>query len=302
MSIGYLFSLASALSFAGYIVVGKLSESYLEPITLVFYLSFLAFFISLPIVFLESSKFGFKTFKEEIIHYQLWLHVGCIFFAMWSLWQGVSELNPATATMLGRTETLWTVILACLIYKERFSVMYCVAFVFAIAGIVLMQGDVSGALSISALSSSGVSYILLSSVCFAAAEMFSKNISQSIAPSRFALYRHGLVTMIAGSLSLSLGQMHGLEPDQWLNVILAAFLGPGLARLLYLYSLQRIDLIKSTLLGEIEPVFTALVSFLILKEIPSFAEWTGGALMVMACLILILSIHFGESKPTLVET
>jgi len=297
MSLGYLFSLASALSFACYIVVGKISEEYLEPITLVFYLSFLALIVSFPVIFAEKKKFNLDIFKKEFFNFRLWLHVSCTFCAMWSLWHGVSELNPATATMIGRTETLWTVVLACLIYKERFSLMYCFAFILAIAGVFLMQGDIGNALSISALSSGGVSYILLSSVFFAAAEIFAKNISQSISPSRFSLYRHGIITVIAGSLSLALGQMHGLESaDQWLNVVLAAFLGPGLSRLLYLYSLQHIDLIKTTLLGEVEPVFTALVSFLILREVPTFAEWTGGALMVVACLILMLSVHFGEAK------
>ena len=81
--------------------------------------------------------------------------------------------------------------------------------------------------------------------------------------------------------------MQWLETSQWLNVALAALLGPGLSRLLYLYALKRLELIKTTLIGEVEPVLTALMSFLALREIPSFEEWTGGSLMLAACLILI---------------
>ncbi len=226
----------------------------------------------------------------------LWLHVGSIFLAMWTLWQGISVLNPATATMIGRTETLWTVALACLIYKERFSFIYFIAFGLAFAGIFFMQDELGSAVSISTFSNSGVIYILISSLFFALAEVFAKNISLEISPIRFSIYRHGIITVAAGIFSLLLGHMHWLETNQWFNLTLAAFLGPGLARLLYLYSLQRVDLVKTTLLGEIEPVFTALVSFLVLREVPSLEEWTGGSMMLGACLILILHVHFSEKK------
>lgn len=303
MPLGYFFSLASAFSFACYIVVGKITEDGLEPITLVFYLSLLAFVISFPLFWMDKSKLNTHIFKQEFFNPMLWLHVGSIFFAMWTLWQGISVLNPATATMIGRTETLWTVALACLIYKERFSFIYFIAFALALGGICFMQGDLGNAISLSTFSSNGVVYILLSSLFFALAEVFAKNLSQEIPPIRFSIYRHGIIAVAAGVCSVLLGHMHWLDTSQWLNLSLAAFLGPGLARLLYLYSLQRVDLVKTTLLGEIEPVFTALVSFLILREVPSFEEWTGGAMMLGACLILILHVHFDEQKKpaTLIE-
>ena len=296
MPLGYFFSLAAAFSFACYVVVGKVSEDGLEPITLVFYLSLIAFLINLPLLLIDKKTISKPVFKGEFFNSSLWLHVGCIFFAMWTLWQGVSVLNPATATMIGRTETLWTVAFACLVYKERFSIIYLFAFILALGGIFLMQGNPINFVSTSSVSGSGVVYILLSSLFFAAAEIFAKNISLDIPPIRFSIYRHGIVTMAAGSIALLLGHMHWLETDQWLNIALAAFLGPGLARLLYLYSLKQVELIQTTLLGEVEPVFTALVSFLVLREVPSSDEWTGGALMVAACLILIIHVHFGESN------
>ena len=296
MASGYLLSFAAALCFAGYIVVGKISQNDLEPITLVFYISFLAFFLSLPFALVNPSTLNSRLFKREVCNSGLWLHVICIFFAMWTLWQGIQFLNPATATMLGRTETLWSIFLACLIYKEKFSAIYFLAFGLMLLGIMVMNGNPADFSSMATLSSGGMVYILLSSLFFAVAEMFAKKVSQCIPPARFTIYRNGIITVISGTTSLLLGQIQWLETSQWLNVALAALLGPGLARLLYLHALKRLELIKTTLIGEVEPVFTALMSFWALQEIPSLEEWTGGALMVAACLILILNLHLVEQR------
>ena len=296
MASGYLLSFAAALCFAGYVVVGKISQNNLAPITLVFYISFLAFFLSLPFVLVNKSPFNRRVFKKEFCNTGLWLHVICIFFAMWTLWQGVQFLNPATATMLGRTETLWTIFLACLIYKERFSSIYYFAFGLMLLGVMVMNGNLTDFSSMTAFSSGGTVYILLSSLFFAVAETSAKKASQGVPPARFTIYRNGVITIMAGATSLLLGQLQWLETSQWLNVSIAALLGPGLARLLYLHALKRLELIKTTLICEIEPVLTALMSFLALREIPSFEEWTGGILMLAACLILILNVYFVEQR------
>ncbi|MDJ0702099.1 MAG: DMT family transporter [Leptolyngbyaceae cyanobacterium MO_188.B28] len=296
MASGYLLSFAASLCFAGYVVVGKISQNDLEPITLVFYISFLAFFLGLPFALVNKSPLNGRVFKRELCNTGLWLHVICIFFAMWTLWQGVRFLNPATATMLGRTETLWTIFLACLIYKERFSSIYYLAFGLMLLGIMVMNGNPTDFFSMAFLSGGGAVYILLSSLFFAVAETSAKKASEGISPARFTIYRNGIITVIAGMTSLLLGQLQWLEPSQWLNVSIAALLGPGLARLLYLHALKRLELIKTTLICEVEPVLTALMSFLALREIPSFEEWTGGILMLAACLVLILNVYFVEQR------
>ena len=114
MASGYLLSFAASLCFACYIVVGKISQNDLSPITLIFYISFLSFTLSLPFALVNQSTIDSRLIKREVSNSGLWLHVICIFFAMWTLWQGIRVLNPATATILSRTETLWTIFLACL--------------------------------------------------------------------------------------------------------------------------------------------------------------------------------------------
>ena len=287
MASGYFWSFAAALSFAGYLVVGKISENNLEPIALVFYLSLLAFLMGLPFIWINKVIIHNRLLTREISNVGLWLHVICIFFAMWTLWQGVSSLNPATAAMIGRTETVWTVFLACLVYKEKFSPIYILAFLLTLLGLIVMNGNLGDLSAISTASSNGIVYILLSSLLFAVAEILAKKVSNDIPPVRFTVYRNGIITIMAGLVSMVLGQIHWLKTSQWLNVTLAALLGPCLARLFYLQSLQQLELVKATLIGEFEPVLTALVSFFVLREIPELEEWTGGALMLTACLLLI---------------
>ncbi len=294
MTSGYFWSFAASLSFAGYLVVGKISENELEPIALVFYLSLLAFLMGLPFVWINKVTINNYSLKREISNAGLWLHVICVFLAMWTFWEGVSYLNPATAVMIGRTETLWTVLLACMVYKEKFSPVYVLAFILMLLGLIVINGNLNDLSAISTASGSGIVYILLSSVFFAVAEILAKKVSRDIPPVRFTVYRNGIITIIACVVSILLGQIHWLERGQWLNVTLAALLGPCLARLFYLQSLQKLELVKVTLIGEFEPVFTALVSFLVLKEIPGLEEWTGGALIVAACLLLIVNSHLVE--------
>lgn len=294
MASGYFWSLAAALSFAGYLVVGKMSENELAPIALVFYLSLLAFLMGLPLVWINKATIHSRLLKREISNAGLWLHVICIFLAMWTLWQGISSLNPATAVMIGRTETLWTVLLACLVYKEKFSPVYVLVFTLMLLGLIVMNGNLGDLSARSTVSRSGIVYILLSSLLFAVAEILTKKVSNDIPPVRFTVYRNGIITVMAGVVSMVLGQIHWLETSQWLNVTLAALLGPCLARLFYLQALQQLELVKATLIGEFEPVFTALVSFFVLREIPGLEEWTGGALIIAACLLLIVNIHLVE--------
>ena len=294
MAPGYFLSFFAALSFAGYFVVGKISENDLEPIALVFYLSLLAFLIGLPFALLNKSTTNSRLLKREISSSGLWLHVICIFLGMWTLWQGVSFLDPATAVMIGRTETLWTVLLACMVYKEKFSSTYVFAFLLMLFGIIVMNGNLDNLSAMTTTSGGGIVYILLSALFFAVAEILAKKVGNDIPPVRFTLYRNGIITVMAGLVAIMLGQIHWLETSELLNVTLAALLGPCLARLFYLHALQRLELVKVTLIGEFEPVLTALLSFFVLREIPTLKEWAGGALILAACLLLILNVHFRE--------
>ncbi len=75
----------------------------------------------------------------------------------------------------------------------------------------------------------------------------------------------------------------------WWGILIIAFAGPILTRPIYLYALKFADLSKVALINQSQPVFVAILAFLMLQQSPAPREVVGGLFVIAGCLVVIIS-------------
>ncbi len=59
-------------------------------------------------------------------------------------------------------------------------------------------------------------------------------------------------------------------------IMIAALVGPFLARTLYMYALRHLAVSRAALISQSQPLFVAIYSSILLHALPSRREWMGG--------------------------
>jgi drug/metabolite transporter (DMT)-like permease len=58
---------------------------------------------------------------------------------------------------------------------------------------------------------------------------------------------------------------------------------------MYLLALRRLELTKVVVVSQSQPVFVIVIAATALGQLPSFREITGGILLTLGCLVMILA-------------
>jgi len=205
------------------------------------------------------------------------------FFVILGSLVAIQMMDPTVVAFVSRTETLVAVLLGVWFFGERFTRVEAIGGAFVLAGIVVIR--YSGGLEVE----SGFWIALASAVGFGFAEATAKKTVSIVDPYAFALVRNlflgAAFTAVAVSTS---GFRTPSEPLGWIAVAGVGVSGPFLGRVHFLKALQMIHISKTALVNQALPVWVALLSFLLLRTVPSTREWLGGAVVVAGCVLLIL--------------
>jgi drug/metabolite transporter (DMT)-like permease len=210
--------------------------------------------------------------------------------AIWLYWEGIKQMDPSLAAFVNRTEVPVAIILGMIFLRERFTRWEAVGTLTAIAGIVMMK------LTLRFEYSTGFWLVLIGAVLFGITEFVSKIAVRHVEPSILAYIRNMFVaafywiSVYAGGVSFD-----GME-SVWPGVLVLGVVGPILARLPYLWALKKLELSKVAVISQSQPVYVILLSLLLLSQLPTFREITGGIFLTVGCVILVLSRQ--RSRPS----
>ncbi len=219
-----------------------------------------------------------------------------LFNATWTL--SVSHNGAAIATVLVYCSTAFGVGLGWLFLKEALTWVKLSAVILVLIGCALVAGLTS--FSTTTLSPAGIIIGLLSGLCYACYSLLGRKASQNgINPWTTLLYTFGfaaLFLLIPNLLHLgsSLGTAEsnadlfwlGGSSKGWLVLFLLAAV-PTLGGFgLYNVSLTMLTASITNLIVSLEPVFTAIVAYLLLGERMNPRQITGGSLIVLAVILL----------------
>jgi len=201
--------------------------------------------------------------------------------AILSFWAGVQRMDPSLAAFLNRAEVPIAILLGIIFLKERFTSRETLGALLSIAGIVIMK------LTLRFEYSTGFWLVLLGSLFFGITEFISKIAVRHVEPIAL-VYVRGLFLAVA-YWAVLLGGGHSLEglDRVWVGIIALGILGPIVSRMMYLLALKRLELSKVAVISQSQPIFVIVTALLVLGQLPTLREMTGGLFVLAGCVLMI---------------
>jgi drug/metabolite transporter (DMT)-like permease len=290
---GFLFAFAASLAASVTYVIAKPVLNVLDPITFGFFHLLFATVFSTIWILVRKELHQFKSLRPGLYLYLL-IQSLLSFFGILSFWIGLSLIDPTSASLLNRLEVPITVLLGVIILKERFSGREAIGGILVTFGAVVMKYHAPPSLS------QGFWWIILSSGCFGLMEALAKMKIKDVPPSIFLTVRNPVVMiMMAGLGFLHLNGIVSLpfppeffklpdDPTKWiLFTVATGFTGSFGARILYLYSLIHLEVSKTALVNQTQPLIVAVFSMLFLAIYPTSREVGAAVLILTGCVLLV---------------
>jgi len=249
------------------------------------------------------SVYGLKTLKEirrlkagDWFMILLQAFFGIFLFRVFLL-QGLLYTSSAEAGILTGVTPAVTVILASLALKEAVNRQNTVGIVSTVAGILLVQGILSPGNVFSLEHISGNALV----VCAAVSEALF-NVLSRIAGLKPAAHRGQplnpviqttLVAFVAFFLCLvpsllenPIPSLAALSPGQWLALVWYGLIVTALAFISWYSGIKRCTACAAAAFSGMMPFTSLILSTALLKENIGWAQWSGGALIILGMLLI----------------
>jgi drug/metabolite transporter (DMT)-like permease len=288
------------LSFAG-ILISYLNRTYhLPSLVLAFWRDcFVALVLSM--IFVIFSRHRFRLVGSHRAFFVLYGLSLALFNSTWTF--SVQFNGAAVATVLAFSSPAITAFLAHYFLGEQISRTKLVSIALSLFGTLL----VSGAMDPAAwkLHAAGIIFGLLSGFFFACYNMLGKtSANRSIDPWTTMLYGFSSAVFFLFLFNLGLNTLGGqaaFSNFHWLGsafggwaLLLVLVLGPTIGGYgLYLVSLGYLPATVASLIGALEPPFTAVWAYLLLHEQLTVIQLVGSLLVLVSVMLL----RFGEAGP-----
>ncbi|MCH7760709.1 DMT family transporter [candidate division TA06 bacterium] len=289
--LGVLFAFFASLTAAITFIIAKPVLAVLDPLTFGF-LQFLfsSLFAFLWIVFRKELHL-IRTLRPGLLLYLL-LQTLLTFIGLYTLWVGIFLMEPTSASLLSRLEVPITVLLGIVFLGDRFTGREALGGILISLGVIILKYHAPPSLS------QGFWWIVASSICFGLLEVLAKKKIEEVPPTLFLFVRNPIVTLLLGGfgfIGLSFGpETSGFlvlpeNPTKWILLTAATGLtGSFLARILYLYSLVHIEVSKTAIINQTQPLIVAVLSLVFLTIYPTSRDLASAVLILAGCGLLVL--------------
>lgn len=187
----------------------------------------------------------------------------------------LTELGPATVSVVMRTEVLAVGVLGWWLLGERPSPGFWFGAFLALVGLCILNGIDAGVAARPA-----VAYGLLAALCFSAMQLLARRVASRVDLARVNMRRLWLSAALLGCWPGVLGQLQSVALVFWFWVGIAALCGPVMSRLLLMHSVRHVAAAQTSLVMLTAPVFALTLGFLLLGDLPQLREVLGGAVML----------------------
>lgn len=276
--IGYVSAIVAAVLFGCVSTIGKPILSTVDPLLLssIIYLTAGLFFT--PSATRISSKITKKYFFLIIISAISGAVIAPIVF-----FQGLKMSTAADTALLANGETVFSILFALLIFRERLRPVGYIAVTLILIGVFLVTTNFDFYRSIFSLNVGNV-LVISSTILWGFDNNICKIIARQIPISRLIQ----LKALIGGSILVGtvalLGIPFNIKSEQIIPIILLGVFGFAISLFLYLHSIKRIGVIKASSLLSLSAVFGLIFAIIFLHE-------SIGINQVIAISVMIFGIH-----------
>ena len=276
--VGYLSAIVAAMLFGSVSTLAKPLLSTVDPIILssIIYLTAGLFFT--PSAARTRSKTTTKYFFLILTSAVSGAVIAPIVFFL-----GLKMSTAADTALLANGETVFSILFALLIFRERLRPIGYIAVTLILTGVFLVTTNLDFNSSIFSLNLGNV-LVILSTIIWGFDNNICKIIARQIHVSRLIQ----LKALIGGSILLGTVLISGIpfniQSEQILPIILIGVFGFAISLYLYLHSIKRNGGIKASSLLSFSAVFGLVFALIFLQELISINQ-------VIAISVMIFGIH-----------
>ena len=280
--VGY--SLFTILMWASAYPLTKIAQTHFTPVPISFVRSFIAGFLMLIIGRLNGMKLPQKK------HIPLFLVSGALGYVIYTIAMniGLQTLPSATCSLLVATSPIMTAIIAAKVYNEKINMVSWCAILIAFAGVaILLLWDSRGAFRIDA----AMLWMLLSAASWAGYNIMTRKlVALGYTSAQIACY-----SMLAAAFWLSFSAVDGFRETVtagWvhiLSLLYLAVISNALGCILWGKAMSYAE--KTSEVANfmfLSPLLSAMMSFILLKEVPGMGTFIGGAVIISGLLLFNL--------------
>jgi drug/metabolite transporter (DMT)-like permease len=276
--IGYASAIVAAILFGGVSTIGKPIVSTVDPLLLSAIIYLIAGLFFTPSAARTSSKITRKTLFLIIVSAVSGAAIAPIVF-----FQGLKMSTAADTALLANGETVFSILFALLIFRERLSPVGYIAVTLILSGVFLVTTNLNFNSSILSLNIGNVLVILATCIWG-----FDNNICKIIARQLHISKLIQLKALIGGTVLIVtvivLGIPFSIYSEQIIPIILLSVFGFAISLYLYLHSIKRIGVIKASSLLSLSAVFGIIFAMIFLRESISVNQ-------IIAISVMIFGIH-----------
>lgn len=278
---GIVWAFASATMSAAFILPWKLASELGAPEVLV--LIMLVAAGTLNVVLLRFPEGGRVRFNRTT----LWLGLGLAVLTLagnLASAEAISRISGPMLSVLQRAEVIVVALMAWALIGEQVDRRFWLGAAVALFGFWLVRGP-----DVSAVTSDGLLYGLMSAVCFSSMAVLTRKYITVVNPASLNAFRVWATVPLWFVVYGAPPPLASLSPALVGYAGLAGILGPGLSRLFVMQSARYVPARISSLVTLVAPVLTLLLSWALLDSWPSDRELWGGSVMLAGIALPVVA-------------
>lgn len=276
--VGYLSAIVAAILFGGVSTLAKPILSTIDPIVLSSIIYLIAGLFFTPAATRARSKITMKYYGLILISAVAGATIAPIIFFV-----GLKLGTAADTALLANGETVFSILFALLIFKERLRPIGYIAVTMILSGVFLVTTNLDFNSSIFRLNIGNV-FVIAATIIWGFDNNICKIIVRQIDVSKLIQ----LKALIGGSILLGMVIIlripFNIQTEQLLPVILLGVFGFAISLYLYLHSIKMIGVVKASSLLTLSAVFGLVFAIIFLHELISVYQ-------IVAISIMIFGIH-----------
>ncbi len=265
-------------------VFARLLLPYLNPITSSFYYMIIAT-IQIAIFAAVRRQIDWRIFRD---HAKFFLAIGfLIAVATSTSYAAVIYIDPGTASMIARMNTIFALGFGILWLKERLVQGEKIGAVLAVIGIFVISFQPGGSNNLLWL---GSLLVLGSTFSYALHTAIVKRYGGEIEFTNFFLFRMATSSLFLFIFALGSGELvWPTGRELWLILLITATVNVTISRSLYYLVLRRFRLSIFTIILTTSPVITILWSVALFDERPTLQSLLGGTAVIVGVILVTMS-------------
>ncbi len=287
-----LFVLLGFMWGSSYLFIRIGVEEGLRPLTLV--MLRLLFGLAVLLLVAAVARPKLPTERRTIGHLIV-MAVLNIVVPFWLITFGEQTVNSSLASILNATVPLFTIITAALfLHDEPITVNRLVGLGVGFVGVVLLTGQ--GLAAMAAGGGIGELALVLSSVSYAAGNVYARRNVRAVAPMAVAVCQVGFALLITTALAFTIENPLATDvtPRAAISVVWLGLMGSGLAYLVFFRMLSRWGSTRSSLVAYLIPIWGIALGVVVLNETVDVRVLAGTALVIGG--VALVSARFGARR------